>query len=65
MTSHIPSLLDLPFEIFKTILAESVRLRGLMRALRLRLVNKLFSDELVEALCVSKVIDECWVELSK
>lgn len=39
MISHTLDLLDLPFEIFRIILAEAVRLRGLKRALRLRLVN--------------------------
>ena len=34
-------LLDLPAEIFKQILADAVKARGLKRALRLRLVNSM------------------------
>jgi hypothetical protein len=32
-------ILDLPSEIFQIILVEAVRIRGVKRALRLRLVN--------------------------
>lgn len=34
-------LLDLPTEIFQIIVAESVRVRGCKRAMRLRLVNSM------------------------
>ncbi|KAF2446211.1 ankyrin [Karstenula rhodostoma CBS 690.94] len=59
------NLMDLPLEIFRIILAEAVRLRGVKRALRLRLVNKLFSDELVEVLCVSRVLRTYHLEPSE
>jgi hypothetical protein len=68
-------LLDLPIEIFRIILVEAIRVRGLKRALRLRLVSSmctensnilnsfselmnsgLLSEELVEALCVTRLI---------
>ncbi|KAF2187677.1 hypothetical protein K469DRAFT_685560 [Zopfia rhizophila CBS 207.26] len=56
-----PNLLDLPLGIFRAILTQAVQLRGLKRALRLRLVNK----GLVGALSTSKIMDDCDILLSK
>ncbi|TID22195.1 gb [Venturia nashicola] len=50
-------LLDLPPEIFQTILIESVRLRGLKRGIRLRLINKFFSQEVIWAVSRSGMLD--------
>ncbi|KAF2274413.1 ankyrin [Westerdykella ornata] len=58
------SLTDMPIEIFKDILIASVQLRGLKRALRLRLVNKLFSSEIAEALSVTGLIAQCYQYLN-
>ncbi|CAO2648638.1 Nn.00g079050.m01.CDS01 [Neocucurbitaria sp. VM-36] len=51
-------LLDLPAEILREILVRAVTVRGLKRALRLRLVNRLFSQEITQALLASSIPDE-------
>ncbi|KAF2274412.1 ankyrin [Westerdykella ornata] len=53
MRSYSISLDSLPLEIFRQILIEAVRGRNLERALRLRLVSKRFSDELIDAIRAS------------
>ncbi|KAF2189524.1 ankyrin [Zopfia rhizophila CBS 207.26] len=57
------TLSDLPSEIFREILMRAVQVRELKRALRLRLVNKLFSTELTRALSAAKLLDEIDVKV--
>ncbi|KAF2112742.1 ankyrin repeat-containing domain protein [Lophiotrema nucula] len=47
-----------PLEIWRLVLVEAVCCRGLKRALRLRLVNKLFSAEVIEALSTCQMMDD-------
>ncbi|PSN64753.1 hypothetical protein BS50DRAFT_678777 [Corynespora cassiicola Philippines] len=51
---------DLPLELVRPILIEAVRLRGYKRGLRLRLVCKLFADEVYEALFLVGLPGEKW-----
>jgi uncharacterized protein YjlB len=39
-TSSIPNIMQLPLELFRQILKEAILVRGVKRALRLRLVNR-------------------------
>ncbi|KAJ4369996.1 hypothetical protein N0V83_005760 [Neocucurbitaria cava] len=55
-------LLDLPPEILREIFLYSVAARGLVRGLRLRLVNRFFSHEITQTLLVSPITDEYIVE---
>lgn len=48
----------LPAEIVQQILLESVHIRGLKRALRLRLVNRYFADAALHAVFDSQILDE-------
>jgi hypothetical protein len=40
MASSIPNVLQLPLELFRAMLAQTMLARGIKRALRLRLVNR-------------------------
>ncbi|QDS71618.1 hypothetical protein FKW77_007097 [Venturia effusa] len=51
-------LLDLPPEILQAILINSVRLRGLKRGVRLRLVNKFLSQEVIWAVSKSGLLED-------
>ncbi|KAF2001460.1 ankyrin [Amniculicola lignicola CBS 123094] len=44
------SLMELPLETFRQVMAEAVCVRGLKRAMRLRTVSKMFASEILEAL---------------
>jgi uncharacterized protein YjlB len=41
-TGSIPNIMQLPLELFRQILKETMLARGMKRALRLRLVNRMF-----------------------
>ncbi|KAF2709052.1 hypothetical protein K504DRAFT_491660 [Pleomassaria siparia CBS 279.74] len=51
------SFADLPMELFRPILAEAMLIRGLQRALRLRLVNSVFSNEVLGLLPELRMLD--------
>lgn len=47
-------LLDLPLEIFRDILVRVITERGIIRGLRLRLVNRMFFPEIISQLPTSR-----------
>ncbi|KAF2855906.1 hypothetical protein T440DRAFT_463253 [Plenodomus tracheiphilus IPT5] len=51
------NILNLPLELFHEILFKAVRLRGLKRGLRLRLVNRVFARETLQALLITRYVD--------
>ncbi|KAF4609615.1 hypothetical protein G7Y89_g15839 [Cudoniella acicularis] len=51
-------LVDLPTELFLQILTSSVAIRTLKRALRLKLVSKLFARYIEEAIFLSGIVDD-------
>ncbi|KAF2729710.1 ankyrin [Polyplosphaeria fusca] len=53
---------DLPNELFQHILLECIRVRGWKRAMRLRLVNKLFSTQIMDVIFTSKCLDDMFVD---
>ncbi|KAH7112576.1 ankyrin repeat-containing domain protein [Dendryphion nanum] len=50
-------LLDLPLEIFRAIMVSAIRVRGAHRAMRLRLVNKLFAAEFGDVFLLEELSD--------
>ncbi|KAL1984028.1 hypothetical protein VTN96DRAFT_9625 [Rasamsonia emersonii] len=50
-------LLDLPLEVFRAILEETVIVLGADRAPRLRLVNKFFDGEVIRVVCITGILD--------
>ncbi|KAF2679461.1 ankyrin [Lentithecium fluviatile CBS 122367] len=51
-------LLDLPLELFRAILAQTMLVRGVKRALRLRLVNKFFAEETSFIMSQLRILDD-------
>ncbi|KAK2762336.1 hypothetical protein FQN54_001346 [Arachnomyces sp. PD_36] len=51
------TLLDLPAELIHSILVHAILVRGLKRGLRLRLVNKFCSREVIQALYTSRILE--------
>ncbi|KAL2007052.1 hypothetical protein VTN00DRAFT_8490 [Thermoascus crustaceus] len=52
-------LLDLPLDVFRTILEATVIVLGAQRVPRLRLVNKFFDGEVIRAACITGILDYC------
>ncbi|KAH7076436.1 ankyrin repeat-containing domain protein [Paraphoma chrysanthemicola] len=50
-------ILDLPLELLREILFRSIQSRGLRRGFRLRLVNKIFAQEVVESIFAYRLLD--------
>jgi hypothetical protein len=51
-------LLSLPLEISRQILIDAVKVRGIRRAARLRLVCRSWKKEVSDAICRSGILDE-------
>ncbi|KAF2687604.1 hypothetical protein K458DRAFT_167240 [Lentithecium fluviatile CBS 122367] len=56
-------LLDLPVELFHNILIQAIKVRGLRRAFRLRLVNHFFAAEIIRVLNEYRLLDDCYKEV--
>lgn len=52
------TILDLPLELFRAILAECIRARTISRAFRLRLVNRAFAIEVPQVVHEFRLLDE-------
>ncbi|ORX94428.1 ankyrin repeat-containing domain protein [Clohesyomyces aquaticus] len=55
-------LLDLPVELFQAVMAEVVLVRGLKRSLRIRIVCKLFDQEVKEAIFALRMLDNAIIK---
>ncbi|KAF2867304.1 ankyrin repeat-containing domain protein [Massariosphaeria phaeospora] len=58
MASTKTSLLDLPVELFHAVLVECIRVRIPKRALRLRLVNRLFASEVIRVIHEYHILED-------
>ncbi|KAF2679399.1 ankyrin [Lentithecium fluviatile CBS 122367] len=52
------NILDLPLELFQSILAAAIRTRGLKRAFRLRLVNRFFATQVIQTINEFRLLDD-------
>jgi hypothetical protein len=55
MDSSIPNILLLPLELFRDILAQAMLVRGIKRALRLRLVHRTLNLDLMDPVAEYKM----------
>jgi hypothetical protein len=81
MSTPIPDITALPLELFRIVLSHAVHVRGLKRAMRLRLVNRemtksfqcthsnyregLFSNEVMQLMIKSRYLENCEVSITR
>ncbi|KAH3976617.1 hypothetical protein HBH52_122240 [Parastagonospora nodorum] len=58
-------ILDLPLELIQEILRRACEVRGLRRGIRLRLVNKLFAEEVINVIHIFRLLDTYFKLCSK
>ncbi|KAH3952998.1 hypothetical protein HBH53_036430 [Parastagonospora nodorum] len=58
-------ILDLPLELIQEILRRACEVRGLRRRIRLRLVNKLFAEEVINVIHIFRLLDTYFKLCSK
>ncbi|KAF2681965.1 ankyrin [Lentithecium fluviatile CBS 122367] len=59
------TLVDLPLELFRAILAECICARSIKRAFRLRLVNRQFAAEVLQVFHEYRILDDSPIPLEK